>query len=266
MVGPLARMRSFGGAQAALLLLLVTLLVPSVVLCAQADPLFDDADTSAPSGFPDPFERANRGVFAFNQKLDQYFLDPVGRAYAFLIPAPGRRAVRRVLANINSPSVLVNDVLQLSPKDAGITLARFLINSTAGVVGVFDIAKDIGLPGHHSDFGQTLALYGTPSGPFLILPAIGPTTARDGIGYVVDFAFRPLTYILTPAVQIWVISIQEGSAGIAARDAHSQALNALEESSIDYYAALRSAFYQDRIAQIYARREDWRPDSVAKAD
>ncbi len=244
----------------------MTLLVPSAAPCAEPDPLFDDPEAAAPSGFPDPFERGNRGVFAFNQKLDKYFLDPVGRAYAFLIPAAGRRAVRRVLANINSPSVFVNDVLQLAPKDASITLGRFVINSTAGVVGIFDIAKDLGLPGHHSDFGQTLALYGTPSGPFLILPAIGPTTARDGIGYLVDFAFRPLTYILTPAVQIWVISIQEGTAGVAARDAHVQALNALEESSIDYYAALRSAFYQDRMAQIYARREDWRPASVAQAD
>jgi phospholipid-binding lipoprotein MlaA len=190
----------------------------------------------------------------------------VGRAYAFVVPAAGRRAVRRVLANLNSPSVLVNDVLQLAPKDAGITLGRLVINSTAGVVGIFDVAKEIGLPGHFSDFGQTLALYGTPSGPFLILPAIGPTTARDGIGYIVDFAFRPLTYILTPAIQIWVVSIQEGSAGIAARDAHAEALDALEESSIDYYAALRSAFYQDRMAQIYARREDWRPGSLAQVD
>jgi phospholipid-binding lipoprotein MlaA len=247
--------------------LLVALLVPRMASCAEPDPLFDDeAAATAPSGFPDPFERANRGVFAFNQKLDKYVLDPVGRAYAFVVPAVGRRAVRRVLANLNSPSVFVNDVLQLAPEDAGITLGRFVINSTAGVVGIFDVAKEFGLAGHFSDFGQTLALYGTPSGPFLILPAIGPTTARDGIGYVVDFAFRPLTYILTPAVQIWVISIQEGSAGIAARDAHAEALDALEESSIDYYAALRSAFYQDRMAQIYARREDWRPGRVAKAD
>lgn len=238
-------------------------LTPRVALAADPDPLFDDdAVDTAPRGFPDPFEPLNRGTFAFNLKLDQFVLDPVGRAYAFVVPAPGRRAVRRVLANVNSPSVFVNDVLQLAPKDASITVGRLIINSTIGLVGIFDVAEKMGLPGHHSDFGQTLALYGMPSGPFLILPAIGPTTARDGVGYLVDFAFRPLTYILTPAVQILVVSIQEGSAGIAARDAHAMALNALQESSIDYYAALRSAFYQDRMAQIYARREDWRPVSV----
>ena len=104
----------------------------------------------------------------------------------------------------------------------------------------------LGLGGHESDFGQTLALVGVPSGPYLILPVVGPTNARDGTGYLVDFLFRPTTYLLAPGSQVVLTSVTEGGAGIATLDANVEALHALEGSALDYYAALRSAYSASR--------------------
>ena len=223
---------------------------------AAADPLFgDDAALAASGGFPDPLERVNRQVFRFNVNVDHWVFDPITHVYELVVPAPARRAVRRALANLNAPSVFVNDMLQLEPVDAGRTASRFALNSTVGVAGLFDVAAAVGIDPHEADFGQTLALYGVPSGPFLMLPLIGPTTVRDGTGYLVDFWFRPTTYFLTPLVQIVVTSIREGTEGFTAHAVHGRQLDALEAASIDFYAALKSAYYQDRVAQIWARRE-----------
>lgn len=212
-------------------------------------------ELSAETRFRDPFERTNRASFAFNQRLDRWLFDPVTRAYSFVVPAPARRAVRRALANLDSPAVFLNDLFQLEVADAGLTAARFAVNSTIGLAGLIDPAAKLRLERHDADFGQTLAIYGVPSGPYLVVPLIGPTTVRDGGGYLVDFLFRPTTYLLAPGSQLVFTSIHEGSLGIATREAHAAELDALEASSIDYYVALRSAFLQDRTARIWARRE-----------
>jgi phospholipid-binding lipoprotein MlaA len=227
-----------------------------------ADPYDDDAAT--PTGFPDPLEGLNRATFRLNLRIDQWFIDPLARAYAFAVPEPVRHGVRRALANLNSPSVFVNDVLQLEPVAAGVTVTRFVVNTTVGLLGTFDVASPLGLEGHEADFGQTLALVGVPSGAYLILPVVGPTTVRDATGYLVDFLFKPTTYVLTPGAQIVYTSIEQSSAGIAARDAHADGLRALEASSIDFYAALRNAFYQDRVARIWARRTPPHPTAVTR--
>lgn len=203
----------------------------------------------------DPIESANRHMLDVNMKIDRWFFDPITRAYAFVVPSPARRSVRRFLVNLDSPAVFANDLLQLAPLDAAVTLVRFGFNTTVGVAGLFDPATSIGLTGHDTDFGQTMALYGVPSGPYLMLPILGPTTARDGSGYVVDFLFQPTTYVL-PGLTLFVYaSIHEGSAGLTLRDEHAAGLHALEASSVDFYAALRSAYYQDRTAAIEARRD-----------
>jgi phospholipid-binding lipoprotein MlaA len=234
---------------------------------APPDPLFaeeDAGEASEPQGFPDPLEGLNRVVFRMNRGVDDYLIDPLTTAYCTVVPGPARRAVRRALANLDAPAVFVNDVLQLAPRDAGTTAARFAVNTTVGVVGLFDVAERMGLEAHSSDFGQTLALYGVPSGAFLVLPVLGPTNVRDGTGFLVDVLFHPMSYILTPGATVVYASIQEGTAGFTARAAHGDELKALEASSMDYYAALRSAFYQNRMAEIYTRREEWRPVTVAK--
>lgn len=229
------------------------------------DPIADEADdTGVAATAPDPLETLNRFTFRLNTKLDRWVFDPVTRAYVVVVPRPARLAVRRVLANLNEPVVFVNDLLQLEPGDAAVTVARFAVNTTAGVAGIFDVAARGGLTGHQSDFGQTLALCGVPSGPYLIFPVAGPTTARDGVGYVVDFLFRPYTYFLGPGVLLFASPIHEGSVGISVREEHAAELHALEASSMDFYVALRSAYTQDRTARIWARRENRGPLALAK--
>jgi phospholipid-binding lipoprotein MlaA len=250
---------------------LVALALAMVPVLARAetppDPLFGDEEAgvsaAAPESFPDPLEGLNRAVFRMNRGVDDFVIGPLTIVYRTVVPGPARRAVRRALANLDAPAVFVNDMLQLAPRDAGTTAARFAVNTTVGVVGLFDVAAHMGLEAHTSDFGQTLALYGVPSGPFLVLPVLGPTNVRDGTGFVVDVLFHPMSYLLTPGATVVYASIQEGTAGFTARDAHGAELKALEASSMDYYAALRNAYYQNRMAEIYARREAWRPVTVA---
>jgi phospholipid-binding lipoprotein MlaA len=245
------------------------------------DPLFDEDSDAEPPGFPDPFESVNRVTFAFNRHVDRWVFAPITRAYRFVVPAPARRAVRRAFINLDAPVTFVNDILQLEPRDAAVTVARFVVNTTAGIGGLFDVAGDYAhLTGHESDFGQTLALSGLPSGPYLIIPVLGPNSARDTTGYIVDFLFRPTTYLLTPGGtvvlsgfvnpggEVLFTTLFEGSTeiaeGFATREASGEALRALEASSVDYYAALRNAYYQNRTALIWRRGPDHGPLARAK--
>jgi phospholipid-binding lipoprotein MlaA len=237
----------------------------------EADPLFDesfDEDLEgAPATYPDPFESTNRGVLAFNRQVDKWILDPVTRAYQFVVPKPARNAVSRFFLNLGSTKTLVNDCLQLEWTDAGVTTARLVLNTTFGVVGLFDVAAELGLEAHESDFGQTLALAGTPSGPYLMLPVLGPADLRDGFGVLVDGFFQPTYYILGPLnVTLGPVIMQSpgailiygGSSGLTLRDRNFAKLQDLENSSVDYYAAMRSGYYQDRVGQIWGRRTDHR--------
>ena len=234
---------------------------------AEPDPLFDeefDEDLeSAPGSYPDPLESTNRGVLAFNRQVDKWILDPVTEAYQFVVPKPARNAISRFFLNLGSTKTLVNDCLQLEWKDAGTTGARLVINTSVGVVGLFDVAERIGLPGHESDFGQTLALAGTPSGPYLLLPILGPSNVRDGFGVFIDGFFQPTYYILGPMnVTLGPVIMQSpgailiygGSSGLTLRDRNFARLKDLESSSVDYYAAMRSGYYQDRVGHIWQRR------------
>jgi phospholipid-binding lipoprotein MlaA len=221
------------------------------------DPLFEDdleqEYAERPPGFPDPLEPFNRYVLAFNEEVDQWFLDPLTRVYRFILPDEVKRAIQRGLANLNSPGVTINDALQCEFNDAGITLWRFVINSTFGLGGLFDPAAWLGVRGHTSDFDQTLAIYGVPSGAFLMLPVFGPTTVRGGFGTIVDTAFRPTTYFLAGTEQFVFTIIHGGSSGLATREASLDAIHDLQDSSVDYYAALRNAYYQKRMAEIWRR-------------
>jgi len=225
------------------------------------DPLFDDEfddefeDTQ--SGFPDPFESPNRGILHFNSFVDTWLLDPITIVYRFIFPEPVRRSITHFFDNLNSTQIMVNDMLQLEWMDAGVTTARLLINSTVGIGGLFDPAARWGLEGHLSDFGQTLAIAGAPSGPYFMLPLLGPTNVRDGIGLGVDTLLHPTFYVLGGTDILFFT----GSAGLSERARYYEELKALKESSIDYYAAMRSGFYQNRQAEIWSRREDRRPPS-----
>jgi phospholipid-binding lipoprotein MlaA len=255
-------------------LTLVGLPVPAKS-AAQADPVpaayeqgesalddeFDLELEQQPAGFPDPLEPLNRRFLKFNRAFDFLVLDPLNNLYRFLLPDLARTGIHRVFRHLSTPSILVNDVLQGEGSDAGTTLARFVLNTIFGVGGTIDAADTMGYVGHKADFGQTLARYGVASGPYLVLPIFGPSNVRDGAGTVVDAAFQPTTYLVGPAERLFI----GGSSGLATRDAHRDAMNALKESSVDYYAALRNAYYQNRMSEIWARYPEERVAAMERA-
>ncbi len=223
----------------------------------EPDPLFDEDfdeefDELAGPEVYDPLENGNRVVFGFNQRLDRFFWDPVTRGYRFVVPAPARRSVGRVFFNLNTPIYLVNNLLQVRFRDAAETLGAFLVNSTVGVGGLFDAGQWVGLAPKPADFGQTLALAGVGNGPYLMIPILGPSTLRDGVGGVVDRFFHPLTYLIGIAPQL----MWGGGVGVSRRAEAEAKLKALEESSLDFYSVLRSAYVQTRQHSIDELRDD----------
>jgi phospholipid-binding lipoprotein MlaA len=173
-------------------------------------------------------------------------LDPLTRAYDAIGPEPVEPAIRRSFQHFGSASILLNDLLQLHFRNAADTSVRIVVNTTVGVFGLFDFARCEGFVRHNADFGQTLADYGVPSGPYLMLPVLGPSDLRDAFGDVVDALLHPARYWLGPAQAITYGS----SSGLATRERHYHLLNELEKSAVDFYAALRNAFYQARMAEI----------------
>lgn len=204
-----------------------------------------------PTSFPDPFESVNRKTLSLNQTVDRWVVEPVADAYGAAMPDLAKKSVRDFLANLESPAILVNDILQGEMQNAAVTMGRFAVNTLIGCAGFFDPATSLGLERHSADFGQTLARTGFGSGPFLIVPLLGPTTVRDGLGTIVDIALQPAIYLLGPAPLV-VASVQEGTVGLTMREKHGDDLKRLEQASLDYYAALRSAYYQDRMAKLAA--------------
>jgi phospholipid-binding lipoprotein MlaA len=197
----------------------------------------------------------NRAIFGFNESVDHYVLDPITRGYRFLVPAPARRGVERLFRNLKSPVIFANLLLQGRGRDAAVTFGRFAANTTLGVGGLFDYADEvIGWERTSADFGQTLAVYGIPSGPYLVVPLFGPSNARDAVGTVADQAMNPLTYFVAPLQLQWSL-IFGGSQGLAYREANADALDALREASVDFYAALRSAYSQARQGAVEEARE-----------
>ena len=218
------------------------------------DPLFEDpeaAEYEPAAPVPDPLEPANRAFFGFNRKLDDWFWSPVTRAYQFVTPEPARRGIRRALRNLNTPIFFVNNLLQLRLRDAGETLGAFALNSTLGIFGLLEPSKEAGWEAHPADFGQTLDLVGVGSGPYVVVPILGPTTVRDGFGSAVDRFFQPLNYVI-PIVPIQLL--WGGGAGLSLREESSDKLDALEKSSVDFYSVMRSAFLQSREKEIEAAR------------
>jgi len=216
---------------------------------AATDPFFEDDFVDQHGS--DPLEPMNRPIFAGNMALDRVFIDPVAHVYGVITPLPVRHAVRSIFANLNAPVVLVNEMLQFRGRRAAQTLGRFALNSTLGIGGIFDPAAELGWNEHHADFGQTLGKFGVGPGFYLVLPLLGPSTARDVVGLAVDLALRIDTWILPLQGQLFL----GGGFGISERDNRREELQALRESSIDFYAAVRSAYLQTREARIREGRD-----------
>lgn len=200
-------------------------------------------------GTQDPFEDFNRGMFAVHRVIDDGLLIPVSRVYRFVTPKPARRGLRNFLENAQAPNILVNDLLQGEFERGGETFLRFLLNSTVGIGGILDPAARMGIPKHSEDFGQTLAVWGVPSGPYLFMPLFGPSSIRDGFGLGVDVASDPLFWIRTEPASIARYS-RFGATAIARREPLIEPLEDIEEKSLDYYASFRSFYLQARKREI----------------
>ncbi len=195
----------------------------------------------------DPLEPVNRVVFQFNQVVDGLVLKPVAQLYNFALPQFARTGVRNFLDNLRSPVIFANDLLQGEDERAGTTLGRFMINSTLGVFGVWDLATRLGYEKHYEDFGQTLAIYGVQPGPYLVLPILGPSTPRDATGFAVDaLVLDPVPYFITDEEQ-W---IRYGTELIATRAELLPATDDLEANSLDLYVSYRTVFWQRRQSEI----------------
>jgi len=190
----------------------------------------------------DPLETFNRGIFAFNDVLDRFLIRPIALGYGTITPAPVKRSVRNFFSNLRAPIRFANDVLQVDSPAAATTGGRFLINSTVGVLGFFDVADRFGLAHQPADFGQTLHQYRVGSGPYIVLPLLGPSTARDGFGLAVDTFLDPLTYLMDTYPRVAVAATE----AIVRRETLIVPLDELRAGSVDYYAALRAAYFQDR--------------------
>lgn len=203
---------------------------------------------------PDPATRddmpsLNRRFFAFNEHFYRWVMNPVDRVFSTIVPKTVRDGMLHMFDNFGLTVVFANDVLQLAPRQAGQTAVRFFLNSTFGVLGIMDPATAAGIGHHDTDFGETLALYGTPSGTYVVIPIIGPSTARDATGELVDLLMRPdfLLLGLGPAIVVGV------AGGITSYDEQAAKLDALRESSVDFYAALRAAYLLHRDAEVRRR-------------
>lgn len=194
----------------------------------------------------DPWEDFNRGTHSFNLTFDKYLLSPLAKGYRFLFPSEIRTGVRNFLSNLGEPWTSINSVLQGNFSNTGVSLARFLINSTVGILGIFDVAKEIGLEKQREDFGQTLAVYGFETGPYLVLPFLGPSTVRDAMGKVVGFLGDPVTLALERNDKDEWIWIGAAMKGIDFREQNFEKLDNLKATSVDFYATLRSLYLEKR--------------------
>lgn len=208
---------------------------------AQSAAAADDFDS-------DPWEPFNDRMFWFNREvLDRFILKPVATAWDFIFPDPVQRGIHNMFDNLAVVRRVVNNALQAKFTGAATELARFTINSTVGLVGFFDVAKDgFGLEQRDEDAGQTFGVWGMGPGPYLVLPFLPPLTVRDGIGYALDAAMTPYTYFIP-----WYASV----GGTATNTVNDRSINLdrferVAESTVDLYSAVRNAYLQRRAAAI----------------
>lgn len=239
---------------------LVCILCCLSAACAKRPPVTDVAGRARYNEARDPLEPMNRAIFKFNNGFYHYVLDPLTDGYEFIVPRPARDAFRNFLRNLGSPIRLINDVLQGEPKQAGVTIGRFVANSTIGIGGLFDPAQKMGLKYHDEDFGQTLAIWGANEGAYLVLPIIGPYSVRDSFGFLGDILMDPVTWVLKGENLNYLNWARTGSDGLVTYTQVRGDLKSVQEGSLDPYAAVRSLQRQRRDYAI--KNGDLHPDAA----
>jgi phospholipid-binding lipoprotein MlaA len=220
------------------------LLLPLATACAlcAAAPAWAARDPT------DPWEPMNRAFFNFQERLDRTLIGPLAHGFG-KTPGPFRKGLTNFGHNLGEPTTFVNDLLQAHVGEAAKTLARFVVNSTIGIGGLFDVARHNGVPRHDNGFGTTMGRWGFKPGPYLFIPFMGPSTFRDTVGGVADVWVNPLTYSRYPhkaAIGITTSIIN----GLGERLEGEQDLETIRQTSTDPYASLRSLYLQNRAAEV----------------
>ncbi len=203
--------------------------------------------TSNPKNPEDPWEDWNRGTQEFNDAFDKTIMKPLAKGYLFTAPEPVDRGVTNFFSNIDDIGVSINSLLQFKLLQAGMDLSRFVINTTVGIVGVMDIASDLDLPKHNEDFGQTLAVWGVPSGPYLVLPFWGPSSPRGTAGLMGDAFMDPLNYTLFASFAVSAASTMADVVDATDRRAgYMTSEKIVNEAAVDRYSFIKSSYLQYR--------------------
>ena len=197
----------------------------------------------------DPWEGFNRQMYGFNEGLDRTVLEPASRGYRAVTNEPVRQGVSNFVGNLGEPVVFANQVLQGKIPGAAETFGRFVVNSTVGIVGIFDPATPMGLDEANEDFGQTLGYWGMASGPYLVLPIIGPSSPRDAFGLGVDVAANPLNYTEVGGDTEFRIGTSV-LGGLSAREDALETVDDVRDTRLDPYTTLRRFHVRNRAAQI----------------
>ena len=198
----------------------------------------------------DPIEPFNRAMFAFNKQMDGMFLRPAAVVYKSVLPKPVQNGVHNFLSNLRGPVVLANDVLQWEMDRAGNTAGRFVINTTVGILGIWDAAAYMGIEGHSEDFGQTFGTWGIGEGFYIVLPFLGPSNPRDTVGLVTEYFADPVNMWIRNGDYPEMILVRALVTGVDFRARNLQTIDELERTSLDYYVAVRSLYRQRRIDEI----------------
>mgnify|MGYP001261503051 CR=1 FL=1 len=245
-----------------LLQILLSLIIISLspnLLAAAADEVKTDSDDFETTIFEDeiydPLEGINRAVFGFNNVADKIILEPAAKGYKKL-PTPIQSGIGNFIKNLKLPLVAVNQLLQGQGKNAVESTGRFFINSTIGIFGLIDVADNIGLEQKEEDFGQTLATYGVGDGFYIVLPLFGPSNLRDTAGMVMTMMTDPVNAYATNQGEAWAIPVRTAANAVDQRSKIIDEVNALRDNSVDYYAAVRSSYYQNRKAAIMNTDDD----------
>jgi len=230
------------------------------------EPFDPFANTESGGEEYDPWEPFNTGIFEFNRQVDRFVLKPVAKGYNFVMPDLVQVGISNFFYNVRFAPRFLNNIFQGKLKGAGIEVGRFLINSTAGLAGFIDLAKEIDLVTPEEDFGQTLGFYGVKPGPYLVLPLLPPFNVRDFTGFLTDIALNPINWLVVPIIEVdgvpsviahknrTTITIIQGGTRVGEivneRSRNLEKFQGVEEATLDLYSAVRNAYLQTRAKAI----------------
>ena len=236
-----------------ILIILSLLLISYNSYCSESDSVKTNSDDFETSNYEDevydPFEPVNRAIFSFNNAADKIILEPVAKGYKKL-PSPIQSSIGNFLNNLKMPLVIVNQLLQGQGKNAVESSGRFVLNSTAGLFGIIDVADKVGLEQKQEDFGQTLASWGVGDGFYIVLPIFGPSNLRDTAGMILTYTTDPLNAYAVSEGEEWILPVRTATNAIDQRSKIIDEVNALRNNTLDFYAAVRSSYYQNRKAAL----------------